>query len=54
MRFVVLIPDGVGIRNFLCTEFVALLCGFGEVCIWHSLSEETLAPFVKELGPRVQ
>src|SRR5205807_2231958 len=39
MRYLLLIPDGVGTRNFLCTPFIDLLLKSGDVLIWHALPE---------------
>ena len=44
-RFLIIIPNGVGIRNFFCTRFIDLLLESGRVCVWHALAEEDLAPF---------
>jgi hypothetical protein len=54
MNSVVLLPDGVGIRNFFCTEFVDLLHPSGDVCVWHGLSDETIAPLASRLSEAVQ
>jgi len=54
MRTLVLIPDGVGIRNFLCTEFISFLLEAGEVDIWHGLPEEAIRPFSQRFGHGVR
>jgi len=42
MKYLLLIPDGVGTRNFLCTHFIDLLLKSGDVLVWHALPEENL------------
>jgi hypothetical protein len=39
VKFLLVIPDGVGVRNFLCTNFIDLLLKSGDVVIWHALPE---------------
>ncbi|MGE3854545.1 MAG: hypothetical protein AB7K09_22630 [Planctomycetota bacterium] len=34
-RFLILIPDGVGVRNFLCSGVASQLAQRGEVEVWH-------------------
>lgn len=66
MKVVVVVPDGVGIRNFLYTRFLDLLAAEAEVVAWHVLPEHVLAtqegkpvrfeplPWVREgLAPRL-
>jgi len=48
MKYLLLIPDGVGTRNFLCTRFIDLLLGSGDVLVWHALPERIL----RNLGPQ--
>ncbi|HWM90782.1 MAG TPA: hypothetical protein VN493_08455 [Thermoanaerobaculia bacterium] len=43
MKIVLVIPDGVGIRNFLYTRFLDLLSAEAEVVAWHVLPEHVLA-----------
>jgi len=45
VKAVLLIPDGVGVRNFLCTGFLEQLLDQGEVVVWHALHEELMAPY---------
>jgi hypothetical protein len=45
MKYILLIPDGVGIRNFLCGSLIDLLLENGEVVIWHRLPPESIIPF---------
>lgn len=54
MKTLIVLPDGVGIRNFLCTQFIDLLMAHGEVIIWHALSEETLAPYQHKWKEKVR
>jgi hypothetical protein len=53
-RFLIIIPNGVGIRNFFCTRFVDLLLESGRVCVWHALDEQDLTPFRQRWGESVQ
>lgn len=43
MKVVIVVPDGVGIRNFLYTRFLDLLSTQAEVVAWHVLPEHVLA-----------
>lgn len=43
MKIVLVVPDGVGIRNFLYTRFLDLLSAEAEVVAWHVLPEHVLA-----------
>ncbi|HEX5719770.1 MAG TPA: hypothetical protein VF179_26685 [Thermoanaerobaculia bacterium] len=43
MKVVMVVPDGVGIRNFLYTRFLDLLSAQAEVVAWHVLPEHVLA-----------
>lgn len=43
MKVVMVVPDGVGIRNFLYTRFLDLLSAEAEVVAWHVLPEQVLA-----------
>ncbi len=45
MKYLLLIPDGVGIRNFLCTSVIDYLLAEGEVIVWHQLPESCLDPY---------
>lgn len=42
-KIVLVVPDGVGIRNFLYTRFLDLLAAEAEVVAWHVLPEHVLA-----------
>lgn len=42
MKIVLVVPDGVGIRNFLYTRFLDLLAGQAEVVAWHVLPRHVL------------
>ncbi|MCP4660568.1 MAG: hypothetical protein GY856_34645, partial [bacterium] len=53
MKFLLIIPDGVGIRNFLCTPFIDQLLDRGGVTVWHALSEGTLAAHRPRWGDAV-
>jgi hypothetical protein len=54
MKFALVIPDGVGIRNFLCTRFVELLLEHGQCLIWHALPEQAIQPLQHRWGSAVQ
>jgi hypothetical protein len=43
LKVVLVVPDGVGIRNFLYTRFLELLSAEAEVVAWHVLPEHVLA-----------
>jgi hypothetical protein len=53
MKYLILIPDGVGIRNFLCTSFIDYLINDGEVIVWHQLPDESLDSFKTKWGSSV-
>lgn len=53
LRYLLVIPDGMGIRNFLCTHFVDLLLETGEVHVWHGLPSESIEPFQSRWRGRV-
>ena len=52
-RYLIIIPNGVGIRNFFCTQFIDLLLQTGTVCVWHALPAIDIAPFRERWGDRV-
>jgi len=54
MKFLVLVPDGVAIRNFFCSRFVDLLLSEGEVLVWHALPEPSVAPHRQRWGDSVR
>lgn len=54
MKTLMIVPDGVGIRNFLCTGFVDRMRTKGPVHIWHALPEAGLAPHRARWGDAVQ
>ncbi len=54
MKTVLIIPDGVAIRNFLCTSFCERLADEGDVLVWHALPEASIAPHRTRLGDRVR
>lgn len=43
MKVVLVVPDGMGIRNFLYTRFLDLLSSEAEVVAWHVLPQHVLA-----------
>lgn len=54
MKYLMLIPDGVAIRNFLFGSFADLLMESGEVVIWHALPQTTIAPLQHRWGEEVK
>jgi len=54
MKIVLVLPDGVGIRNFLCTRFIDQLLADGEVVIWHGLADNLVALHRGRWGDRVR
>lgn len=51
MRICLLIPDGVGIRNYLYSEVIPELYAAGhEVVLWHSLDSALIAKTEERLG----
>ena len=53
MVYLIILPDGVGVRNFLCTRFIGLLLNSGDVVIWHRLSASIIEPYRDHWGNRV-
>jgi len=54
MNLLLVIPDGTGIRNFLCTDFIEGVPATGSVTVWHALPPASLAPFQARWGDRVR
>ncbi|HEV8722666.1 MAG TPA: hypothetical protein VGW77_18765 [Candidatus Binatia bacterium] len=54
MKYLLLIPDGVGIRNFLFSSFIDLLLEKGKVVVWHALPSVSIAPLRERWGCRVK
>ena len=52
-RYLVIVPNGVGIRNFFCTPFIDRLLESGSVAVWHALAEDDIAPFRERWGADV-
>lgn len=53
MKTLLIIPDGTGIRNFLCTPFIEYMLERGPVVVWHDLPEESIGPFQEKWAGRV-
>ncbi len=53
MKTLLVVPDGVAVRNFLCTAFLDEMLARGAVTIWHALPEPCLAPYRARYGDRV-
>jgi hypothetical protein len=54
IKYILVVPDGVGIRNFFCTRVIDRLLETGEVVVWHALPAESVAPFRERWGDRVR
>ena len=54
MKTILVIPDGVAVRNFLCSSFCEQLAEQGPVTVWHALPEASIAPHRERLGERVR
>lgn len=54
VKTVLVVPDGVGVRNFLCTEFAPLAACSGELVVWHGLPETIVDEHRTRLGPAVR
>jgi len=51
---VLLVPDGVGLRTFLCSRFPSLVQeAGGTLDVWHALPDHVLAEHREALGPSV-
>lgn len=51
---VVLVPDGVGLRNFLLSGCLASLSDSMDVIAFHNMSPEVVDVYARPLAPRVQ
>ena len=54
MTYLLILPSGASLRNFLCSRFLDLLVEDGDVIVWHALPEQSIAPFQRQWGPRVR
>lgn len=54
LKYLLVVPNGVGIRNFFCTQFIDLLLESGEIHVWHALPPESIAEFQSRWGDRVR
>lgn len=55
MRICFLIPDGVGIRNYLYSDLISLLTKDGhEVVLWHSLDPEMIQITENRIGIKLE
>lgn len=54
MKYLLVIPDGVGIRNFLCSSFIDLLINEGSVTIWHALPKASVEAHRGRWGKEVR
>lgn len=53
MHTVIIVPDGAGVRNFLCSTFIELALDHGPVTVWHALPSEAIAPHRERFGTAV-
>ncbi len=53
MKTLLLVPDSVSIRNFLCSSFPHLLLEEGEVFVWHALPATSVNFFQQRFGARL-
>lgn len=53
LSYVLVIPDGTGIRNFFCTPFIDFLLETGDVHVCHGLPSSSVEPFRARWGDRV-
>ncbi|MBI1792666.1 MAG: hypothetical protein HYR70_00560 [Chloroflexi bacterium] len=53
MKFLLLFPDGIGLRNFVLTQFLSLLTEKGDVFLWHALPEQTVQPHIHDFAGKV-
>ncbi|MCG3146244.1 MAG: hypothetical protein HONDAALG_04131 [Gammaproteobacteria bacterium] len=54
MKFLLLFPDGIGLRNFVLTRFLSLLCEKDNVVIWHALLERAIQADLKNCAAKVR
>ncbi|MGH9935289.1 MAG: hypothetical protein ACREAM_03530 [Blastocatellia bacterium] len=54
MSLVLLIPDGVGVRNFLIGPFLRLACENWPTHVFHHIPEDRLAAYANGLGENVR
>ncbi len=54
MKFLLLFPDGIGLRNFVLTHFLSNLSEKGDVLVWHALPEGAIQHHVKTYAGRVR
>lgn len=53
-KFVILLTEGIGLRNFFMTRFLSLLCNEGEVIFWYALPEQIVHARDHPAGDRVR
>lgn len=54
MHTLLIVPDGTGVRNYLCSSFIDEALARGPVTVWHALPPSTVAPFVARFGTAVR
>jgi hypothetical protein len=54
LKYLLVVPNGVGIRNFFCGPFIDLLLESGDIHVWHALSPEGVREFESRWGDRIR
>ena len=54
LKFLLLFPDGIGLRNFVLTHFLSLLGEKGDVIVWHALPEQAIQMHVADFEGKVR
>jgi len=52
-KFLLLLPDGVGIRNFIITDFINQLAEIGSILVWHALPEALMQEYMAALSNEI-
>jgi hypothetical protein len=54
VKTLLIVPDGVGLRNFICSDFAPRAVAAGGLTVWHALPEPVVAEHRDRLGPEVE
>ena len=54
MKTLLILPDGVGIRNFFCTDFMQRLVQEGPVEVWHAVPAEALSIYFGKWASQIR
>lgn len=52
-KIIVLLPDGIGVRNFILSDFASVLASTGMVTVWHALPADTVGSLADGFKERV-